>query len=157
MHAFLLGDEGPDAFETVKSVIGRALEEKYYPSFLVSDIYYNFVSHIPADEFEEDEEEEGSKNLPVSPADRIDDYQDIGASTFSLVEADSRPALAEHSTFAQKKLATLTAKIVNKSSALDALKAAQKPTSNVMTGSASSASLASMTSNYGYEFSVNVT
>ena len=50
MHAFLLGDQGPEPFETVKFVISRALEEKYYPSFLVSDIYYNFVSHMPADD-----------------------------------------------------------------------------------------------------------
>ena len=55
MHAFLLGDEGPDSFETVKSVIARALEEKYYPSFLVSDIYYGFVSQIASDEFAETE------------------------------------------------------------------------------------------------------
>ena len=55
MHAFLLGDEGPEYFETVKSVIARALEEKYYPSFLVSDIYYSFVSQISSDEIAETE------------------------------------------------------------------------------------------------------
>ena len=55
-----------------------------------------------------------------------DDDVDFKVSTFSLVEADSSPALAEHSTYAQKKLSTLSTKIMNKSSALDALRAAQK-------------------------------
>jgi sorting nexin-25 len=39
--------------------------------------------------------------------------------------------LAEHSTYAQKKLTSLAGKILNKSSALEALKAAQKPFSSV--------------------------
>lgn len=39
MESFLLGDKGPDVFYEVQEDVVKVLEEKYYPSFLVSEQY----------------------------------------------------------------------------------------------------------------------
>lgn len=39
MEAFLLGDKGPAVFYEVQDSVVKTLQEKYYPSFLVSEQY----------------------------------------------------------------------------------------------------------------------
>lgn len=39
MESFLLGDIGPNVFYEVQDSVVKTLEEKYYPSFVVSDQY----------------------------------------------------------------------------------------------------------------------
>lgn len=39
MEGFLLGDKGPDVFYEVQEDVVKTLENKYYPSFVVSDQY----------------------------------------------------------------------------------------------------------------------
>jgi sorting nexin-25 len=39
MEGFLLGDKGPEVFYEVQVDVVKTLEEKFYPSFLVSEFY----------------------------------------------------------------------------------------------------------------------
>lgn len=39
MEGFLLGDKGPEVFYEVQEEVIKTLEEKFYPSFIVSDLY----------------------------------------------------------------------------------------------------------------------
>ena len=39
MEGFLLGDKGPEVFYEVQSEVVKILEEKFYPSFLASEIF----------------------------------------------------------------------------------------------------------------------
>lgn len=39
MEGFLLGDKGPEVFYEVQEEVVKTLEEKFYPSFLVSELY----------------------------------------------------------------------------------------------------------------------
>jgi sorting nexin-25 len=39
MEGFLLGDKGPDVFYEVQAEVVKTVEEKFYPSFLVSEFY----------------------------------------------------------------------------------------------------------------------
>jgi sorting nexin-25 len=39
MEGFLLGDKGPEVFYEVQADVVKSLEEKFYPSFLVSEFY----------------------------------------------------------------------------------------------------------------------
>jgi hypothetical protein len=39
MEGFLLGDKGPEVFYEVQEEVIKTLEEKFYPSFLVCDLY----------------------------------------------------------------------------------------------------------------------
>lgn len=39
MESFLLGDTGPDVFYEVQEMVVQTLQEKYYPSFVVSEQY----------------------------------------------------------------------------------------------------------------------
>jgi sorting nexin-25 len=41
MEGFLLGDKGPEVFYEVQEEVIKTLEEKFYPSFLVCDLYQN--------------------------------------------------------------------------------------------------------------------
>lgn len=41
MESFLLGDKGPNVFYEVQDNVVKTLEEKYYPSFVVSEQYKN--------------------------------------------------------------------------------------------------------------------
>lgn len=41
MEAFLLGDTGPSIFYDVQDSVVKTLQDKYYPSFLVSEQYKN--------------------------------------------------------------------------------------------------------------------
>jgi sorting nexin-25 len=46
MESFLMGDKGPDVFYDVQEMVVQTLEEKYYPSFIISEQYKKFIESI---------------------------------------------------------------------------------------------------------------
>jgi len=46
MEGFLLGDKGPEVFYEVQEEVVKTLEEKFYPSFLVCDLYQKMQTAI---------------------------------------------------------------------------------------------------------------
>lgn len=46
MEAFMLGDSGPEAFFSAQEAVYKKLEEKHYPSFLVSDLYHRYLTSV---------------------------------------------------------------------------------------------------------------
>jgi hypothetical protein len=46
MEGFLLGDKGPEVFYEVQEEVVKTLQEKFYPSFLVSELYQKMQADI---------------------------------------------------------------------------------------------------------------
>lgn len=49
MESFLLGDIGPDVFYEVQEMVIQTIEEKYYPSFIVTEQYKKLQEAISDD------------------------------------------------------------------------------------------------------------
>ncbi|XP_015126178.1 sorting nexin-25 [Diachasma alloeum] len=114
MEAFLLGDKGPDVFYEVQEDVVRTLEEKYYPSFLVSEQYKKMQEALLS------ERADG-----MAGEDRIQTAEGTMLETTSLL-------VGEHSNYARSKLDQLQEKLSNKMQALQALKSSLKPESRVL-------------------------
>ncbi|XP_012169812.1 sorting nexin-25 isoform X2 [Bombus terrestris] len=112
MESFLLGDIGPNVFYEVQDNVVKILEEKYYPSFMVSDQYKNM--------------QEALLNERVD--DLVEDRH-IGNGTLS---ENISLFVGEHSNYARSKLDQLQEKLNNKMQALQALKSSLKPESKVL-------------------------
>ncbi|XP_071876720.1 sorting nexin-25 isoform X2 [Bombus fervidus] len=112
MESFLLGDIGPNVFYEVQDNVVKILEEKYYPSFMVSDQYKNM--------------QEALLNERVD--DLVEDRQ-MGNGTLS---ENISLFVGEHSNYARSKLDQLQEKLNNKMQALQALKSSLKPESKVL-------------------------
>ncbi|XP_041357035.1 sorting nexin-25-like isoform X2 [Gigantopelta aegis] len=115
MEVFLKGDKGPDSFYEAQKQIYSILEEKYYPSFLVSDVYHQYISQ---------EEGDISDAVPGSSKDELfleskDDFFDVDDEMGSGI-------FVEESYHAQQQLRQLDEKIANKQQALHALKSSHK-------------------------------
>ena len=111
MESFLLGDKGPDVFYEVQENVVKTLQEKYYPSFIVSDQYKKMQEALineRADGLVEDRQIDGT----------------ISDSSVLLV--------GEHSNYARSKLDQLQEKLSNKMQALQALRSSMKPESRVL-------------------------
>ncbi|ESO93906.1 hypothetical protein LOTGIDRAFT_228630 [Lottia gigantea] len=105
IELFLRGDSGPEAFYDGQEVVSDLLEKKYYPSFIVSDTYHQYISYL----------EERDINVDVTPKDvDVFDDEDLDDSSSNFIDQQSNQA--------QKRLQQLDEKIVNKSQALQALK-----------------------------------
>ncbi|XP_014224561.1 sorting nexin-25-like isoform X1 [Trichogramma pretiosum] len=113
MESFLMGDKGPDVFYEVQEMVVNILEEKYYPSFIVSEQY----KHLQKS-FNEDKTD-------VSMNDQKSLMNGTICDNTSLL-------VGEHSTYARNKLAQLQEKLTNKMQALSALKTALKPENKVL-------------------------
>lgn len=112
MESFLLGDIGPNVFYEVQDNVVKILEEKYYPSFMVSDQYKNM--------------QEALLNERVD--DLVEDRH-MGSGTLS---ENISLFVGEHSNYARSKLDQLQEKLNNKMQALQALKSSLKPESKVL-------------------------
>ncbi|XP_043250789.1 sorting nexin-25 isoform X2 [Colletes gigas] len=112
MESFLLGDIGPNVFYEVQDSVVKTLEEKYYPSFVVSEQYKNMQQAL----------------LNESTDDLIEDRH-MGNGTLS---ENVSLLVGEHSNYARCKLDQLQEKLNNKTQALQALKSSLKPESKVL-------------------------
>ncbi|PSN49063.1 Sorting nexin-25 [Blattella germanica] len=114
MEGFLLGDKGPEVFYEVQDDVVKILEEKFYPSFLVSDAYQAMQTAM--EDARSSDNNENEEELPelVSP--------DSTNETSSLHVVDQ-------SNYARKKLDQLEEKLNNK---MQALKTSLKPDSKVL-------------------------
>ncbi|GAB1606208.1 sorting nexin-25-like [Argonauta hians] len=105
MEAFVLGDTGLDGFSDGQSEIYQLLEKEHYSSFIVSDVYHEYISALESDP------------ALKSP---LDDCID-GKENLATFEVDKDVLFADQSYSIQKKLEKLDEKIVNKSQALATL------------------------------------
>ncbi|CAH1778459.1 unnamed protein product [Owenia fusiformis] len=113
MEAFLIGNQGPEAFFTAQGEIYAILEEQHYHSFIVSDIYHQYMVARDADSWSLGSSDDLLEpRSPLSP-----DFEHI-----------EQPAnfIADQSFYAQQKLEKIDEKLMNKTQALQALKASQK-------------------------------
>ncbi|KAL6259029.1 hypothetical protein P5V15_008952 [Pogonomyrmex californicus] len=112
MEAFLLGDTGPNVFYEVQDNVVKTLQEKYYPSFLVSEPYKNM-----------------QEALLNERAEGLVEDREIVDGTLS---ESSTLLVGERSNYARSKLDQLHEKLNNKMQALQALKSSLKPESKVL-------------------------
>ncbi|XP_067663522.1 sorting nexin-25-like isoform X1 [Haliotis asinina] len=114
MEIFLIGDKGPESFYEAQKQLYGIMEEKYYPSFIVSDIYHQCISSL--------EEEDNLDPLAMSSKDELflESKDDIDPS-------ESPAMFADESYHAQQKMQQLDEKLANKTQALQAIKSSQKP------------------------------
>lgn len=112
MEAFLMGDTGPDVFYEVQDSVVKTLQEKYYPSFLVSDQYKNMQEALINERAEDLVEDRGIVDGTLSESSTL--------------------LVGEQSNYARSKLDQLQEKLNNKMQALQALKSSLKPESKVL-------------------------
>ncbi|RLU16238.1 hypothetical protein DMN91_011998 [Ooceraea biroi] len=112
MEAFLLGDTGPNVFYEVQDSVVKTLQEKYYPSFLVSEQYKTM-----------------QEALLNERAEGLVEDREIVDGTLS---ESSTLLVGERSNYARSKLDQLQEKLNNKMQALQALKSSLKPESKVL-------------------------
>lgn len=124
IEAFLLGDKGPEVFYEVQETVVDTIQEKYYPSFVLSEQYNALLKKLAEDEADEE------FNVERSP---IEDRQ---SSNDSVSSADSVGGgsghLTGHSTYAKRKLDQLQERHNIKTQALAALKVSLKPDSRAL-------------------------
>ncbi|EFN64146.1 Sorting nexin-25 [Camponotus floridanus] len=112
MEAFLLGDTGPNIFYEVQDNVVKTLQEKYYPSFLVSEQYKNMQEALLNERAEGLVEDHGIVDGTLSDSSTL--------------------LVGERSNYARSKLDQLQEKLNNKMQALQALKSSLKPESKVL-------------------------
>ncbi|CAD1477256.1 unnamed protein product, partial [Heterotrigona itama] len=112
MESFLLGDIGPNVFYEVQDSVVKTLEEKYYPSFVVSDQYKSMQEALLNE--------------------RIDDLVENRRMGNATLSENMSLLVGEHSNYARSKLDQLQEKLNNKMQALQALKSSLKPESKVL-------------------------
>lgn len=112
MESFMLGDAGPDAFYEAQNHVYLILEEQHYPTFIVSDIYHEYILAL---------ESEPLKKSPSVEEDFLEGKETLGA--FEVVED---VLFADQSYSIQKRLEKLDEKILNKTQALTTLKNSTK-------------------------------
>ncbi|XP_020288174.1 sorting nexin-25-like [Pseudomyrmex gracilis] len=112
MEAFLMGDTGPGVFYEVQDSVVKTLQEKYYPSFLVSEQYKNMQEALINERAEDLVEDRGIVDGTLSESSTL--------------------LVGEQSNYARSKLDQLQEKLNNKMQALQALKSSLKPESKVL-------------------------
>ncbi|XP_074649963.1 sorting nexin-25-like [Tubulanus polymorphus] len=118
METFLTGDSGPQAFYDAQNIIYQQLEEHNYPSFIVGDIYYQYIRNHSDDEDIDDELSE------VPWIDSVLEKSVVrGDQTLLCTETSFREL---QSNYASKKLEILDEKIQNKIHALEGLRRTMK-------------------------------
>ncbi|KAG7200932.1 hypothetical protein KM043_003293 [Ampulex compressa] len=112
MESFLLGDMGPNVFYEVQDNVVKTLEEKYYPSFLVSEQYKNMQDALLNE--------------------RVDGLTEDRRMVDGALTETSSLLVGEHSNYARSKLDQLQEKLNNKMQALQALRSSLKPESKIL-------------------------
>ncbi|XP_049865173.1 sorting nexin-25 isoform X2 [Pectinophora gossypiella] len=121
MEAFLLGDKGPEVFYEVQETVVDTIQEKYYHSFLMSEQYTALIAELAT--------EEANSKEQINDRSPIEDRQLSNESASSAESAGGALHLADHSTYARRKLDQLQERHNNKIQALAALRASLKPES----------------------------
>nr|XP_006816541.1 PREDICTED: sorting nexin-25-like [Saccoglossus kowalevskii] len=124
MEAFLVGNKGPESFFDAHKDIYNLLDEEFYPSFIVSDFYLQYMGS-----FEESED---------VTMDTTSDYSDRGGSLqeedFSVDETDSNESssIAEQTNYAVSTLQMLDERLANKIHTWHSIKNSQRPDSKIL-------------------------
>ncbi|XP_046994876.1 sorting nexin-25 [Schistocerca americana] len=119
MEAFLLGDTGPEVFYEVQAQILANLEEKIFPSFIVSDVYPKML--LAMENHDETDEAVDASLLDSDDTSDVTDSMDSGTLE-----------IADQSSYARKKIDEIQQKLNNKMQALEALRSSLKPESKVL-------------------------
>ncbi|KAK7865188.1 hypothetical protein R5R35_012045 [Gryllus longicercus] len=111
MEQFLLGNQGPEVFYDVQKDVTHVLEEKIYPTFLVSDTYQRMEAAL-------------EQIADAEPAEEA-----------CLQESDdplSNTNVVEESSYAHRKLDEIQKRLDDKTQALEALRCNMKPDHSVL-------------------------
>ncbi|XP_012936489.1 sorting nexin-25 [Aplysia californica] len=111
MEEFLRGDKGPDAFLIAQKDVQKVLEDQYYPSFIVSDTYFQLAASQREGVTSDDESVASDELFLDSTTEHYDDEEGL---------------IAGQSYHAQQQLRALDSKITNKARALMAQRSSQK-------------------------------
>ncbi|XP_077984333.1 sorting nexin-25-like [Glandiceps talaboti] len=125
MEAFLVGNKKePDSFYEAQNDIYVILDEDFYPSFIVSDFYQQYVTSL-----EETDSSDTSELSRTSDDQSSSDQQDEG----SMDESESTGvSIAEQTNYAVTKLQLLDERVANKLQAWQSIKNSQRPDSKIL-------------------------
>ncbi|XP_041041983.1 sorting nexin-25 isoform X2 [Carcharodon carcharias] len=116
----LVGNKGTDVFNKIQSDVYETLKERYYPSFLVSDLYERLVR-----------KEEEKSTLQSSPDSR-DDVNQVCESGEEVLDEGSN-GINEQASYAVNKLRQLNEKLEYKRQALGSIQNSPKPDRKIVT------------------------
>lgn len=126
IETFLLGDTGPEVFFDIQRNIYKTLEDKYYPSFVLSEQYRILKDALSSDDLKD----------PTILLSALSDSQDEQSNTLDCADGGNASTVAidvaMHTSYARRKLEQLQERIDKKNQALDALKHSVKPESKVL-------------------------
>ncbi|XP_045525706.1 sorting nexin-25 isoform X2 [Pieris brassicae] len=125
MESFLLGDTGPEVFYEVRDSVVDTIQDKYYHSFLLSDHYSALLAELAT-------EEDKDTGAAASGVEEREEGEGLSPGAGGT-EGGAGAHLAEHSTYARRKLDRLHERHSNKTQALAALRASLKPESPALT------------------------
>ncbi|XP_062905462.1 sorting nexin-25 isoform X2 [Mobula hypostoma] len=116
----LVGNKGTDVFNKIQSNVYETLQDRYYPSFLVSDLYERLVR-----------KEEEKSTLQSSPNNR-DDVHQVCESGEEILDEGSN-GINEQASYAVNKLRQLNEKLEYKRQALGSIQNSPKPDRKIVT------------------------
>ncbi|XP_043749438.1 sorting nexin-25 isoform X2 [Cervus elaphus] len=114
----LVGNKGIEVFCKIQGDVYETLKDRYYPSFIVSDLYEKLMM----------KEEEKHVSQLVSNKDEVDSGGDVGEE--AVDEGSSR--VNEQASFAVNKLRELNEKLEYKRQALNSIQNAPKPDKKIV-------------------------
>ncbi|XP_048449903.1 sorting nexin-25 [Rhincodon typus] len=110
----LVGNKGTDVFTKIQSDVYETLKERYYPSFLVSDLYERLARR------------EEEKSTLQSSTDNRDDVNQVCESSEEVLDEGSN-GINEQASYAVNKLRQLNEKLEYKRQALGSIQNSPKP------------------------------
>uniref|UniRef100_UPI00398F313C sorting nexin-25 n=1 Tax=Pristiophorus japonicus TaxID=55135 RepID=UPI00398F313C len=116
----LVGNKGTDVFNKIQSDVYETLKDRYYPSFLVSDLYERLVR-----------KEEEKSTLQSGPDNR-DDVNQVCESGEEVLDEGSN-GINEQASYAVNKLRHLNEKLEYKRQALGSIQNSPKPDRKIVT------------------------
>ncbi|XP_078418345.1 sorting nexin-25 [Cetorhinus maximus] len=116
----LVGNKGTDVFNKIQSDVYETLKERYYPSFLVSDLYERLVR------------KEDEKSTLQSSPDSRDDVNQVCESGEEVLDEGSN-GINEQASYAVNKLRQLNEKLEYKRQALGSIQNSPKPDRKIVT------------------------
>uniref|UniRef100_A0A4W3JSQ7 Sorting nexin 25 n=1 Tax=Callorhinchus milii TaxID=7868 RepID=A0A4W3JSQ7_CALMI len=116
----LVGNKGTDVFNKIQSDVYETLKDRYYPSFLVSDLYERLIK-----------KEEEKSTLQSSPDSR-DDVNQVCESGEEVMDEGSS-GINEQASYAVNKLRQLNEKLEYKRQALGSIQNSPKPDKKIVT------------------------
>ncbi|XP_022257280.1 sorting nexin-25-like [Limulus polyphemus] len=123
MEAFMMANKGPEAFFQAQEEVYVKLEERFYHSFLVSDLYNRMLAQA---------EKEGIdfSQCPEEPSDSHEDQDSKNSQRCGSTGEDL--SLSDYSNCAKAQMQQLDEKLLNKTQALQALRSTPKSDPKMM-------------------------